>query len=638
MRLAACIRFWLRAALVSLPLFLFALHGAAWGATFLLDSGTEHLVINNHLSYLVEDQPLTHLEASAPERKNQWRPLSGDSFNFGTLHPPIWVRFDIANVSLTDHLWLLEVGWPLLERVQVFQFNHTTQHWSSEMSAGIRAPMDQRAVLHHHFLFPLSLLFNERATVYIRVECRMALFLTLDVWRNRTFWLEDQQRILLLGLFFGILLIMVLYNLALYIITKDRNYLFYVMYAVAILFYELAGTGIGGRYLWDDSPWLRYMGYVLFACISFLAATIFTREFLSLKRYGGWLLQLNNVILVYWLILTLSCAWGDNPLLDYTSQLAAMLSPVAAMLTGIYLWIKGNVQAKHYTIAYSFLDVGTIVLMLGLSGIVPRGPLTEYGQMVGFVLQFVLLSLSLADRINRERREREEAQRVALDLSRKISQTHEEKLMIQEQILEIQRRANEELDVRVLDRTNELERAMKNLELANKELSKLSYTDPLTRVHNRRYFDRILSGEIRRAARTQQPVSVAIADIDHFKQINEVHGHLIGDECLRLVAKTLGQQLGRTGDFIARYGGEEFAFILPATVQENAMIVADRARSAVESLNFINAGKRIGISVSIGVAGWIPKQDEAPHRLLHAADRALQEAKHNGRNKAVAAN
>jgi diguanylate cyclase len=624
-------------ALVSLPLLLFAPQGAAGDPSFLLDSETNHLVINNHLSYLVEEQPLTHLQISAPERQNQWQPLSGASFNFGTLHPPVWVRFDIANNSLTDHLWLLEIGWPLLEQVQVFQFNHTTQRWASAMTSGNNISMDQRPVLHHHFLFPISLLFNERATVYIRVESRMALFLTIDLWRNRTFWLQDQQRILSLGIFFGILLIMVLYNLALYAFTKDINYLFYVMYAVAVLMYELAGTGIGGRYLWDNTLWFRQMAYVFFACLSFLAATIFTRVFLSLKSYGGWLLQLNNVILAYWLVATLSCAWGDNFLLDYTSQPAAMLSPLAAILTGVYLWIKGNVQAKYYTIAYSFLDVGTIVLMLGLSGIVPRGPLTEYGQMVGFVLQFVLLSLSLADRINRERRQREEAQRVALDLSRKMGKAHEEKLMIQEQVLEVQRRANEELDIRVLDRTHELERAMKNLELANRELSKLSFTDPLTRIHNRRYFDQIINSEIRRAARTQQPLSVAIADIDHFKQINELHGYLIGDECLRLVAKTLSQQLGRTGDFMARYGGEEFAVILPTTTQDNAMVAVDRARAAVENINFINAGKRIPISVSIGVAGWVPKPDEAPHRLLHAADSALQQAKNHGRNKAVAA-
>ncbi|MBI5062024.1 MAG: hypothetical protein HZB87_00715 [Desulfatitalea sp.] len=456
---------------ISLPLFLFALHGAAWSSSLFLDSDTDHLVINNHISYLVEREPLTHLQVAGAEHASQWQPLTGDSFNFASLHPPVWVRFDIVNTSLADHLWLLEIGWPLLDHVEVFQFNHTTERWSSKMISGNCVPLDERPVLHHHFLFPLSLLSNERSTAYIRVDSRMSLFLTLDVWRNRTFWLQDQQRILLLGLFFGILLIMVLYNLALYVFTKDRDYLFYVMYAIAILFYELAGTGIGGRYLWDHSPWLRSMAYVLFACLSFLAATFFTRTFLSLKRYGGWLLQLNNVILAYWLIVSLSCAWGDNPLLDYTTQLVAMLSPVAAMLTGVYLWIKGNVQAKHYTIAYSFLDVGTIVLMLGLSGIVPRGLFTEYGQMVGFVLQFVLLSLSLADRINRARKEREAAQRVALDLSQKISKAREEKLMIQEQILEVQRRANEELDIRVLDRTHELERAMKNLELANKELS-----------------------------------------------------------------------------------------------------------------------------------------------------------------------
>jgi two-component system, sensor histidine kinase LadS len=275
--------------------------------------------------------------------------------------------------------------------------------------------------------------------------------------------------------------------------------------------------------------------------------------------------------------------------------------------------------------------------MLGFTGYIERGPLTEYGQMIGFVLQLVLLSMALGARINRERAEREEARMIALDLSRKISKAHEEKLMIQEQMLELHRRANEDLEFRVLERTSELERAMNNLELANKELSKLSFTDPLTKVHNRRYFDQILSSEIKRASRTAQPLSVAIVDLDHFKFVNDTHGHLIGDECLRLVAKALSRNLGRTSDLIARFGGEEFAMILPFTSQENALIVADRARTAVAEINFIHRGRQVNLSVSIGVAGWVPSQNEMPEKLLQQADRALYRAKLEGRNRALAA-
>ena len=581
---------------------------------------------------------MDHLEAASAEFDSLWRAMMGKGFNFGSFHAPVWFRFDVVNIDYAKSSWMFEAGQLLLDHVEVNVLNHITGRWSFSQQAGNLVPIHQRPVGHHSLLFPIDLPPGERSTIYVRVESVLGLYFTADIWQNEAFWRHDQQRTLLLGVFLGILVVMILYNLSLHIFTKDRNYLIYSAYVTAVVLYELAATGLGGRYLWDHNLWFRTNAYVLFAAASFLTATLFIRMFLSLRVYGGWLLQLNNMFLIYWVGATFLFPFVFSKLFFDFMQLVALLSPVAGIVTGVYLWYRGNIQAKYYTIAYIFLSVGTIILMLGYSGLVTRGLVTDYSQVVGFVVELVLLSLALADRINRERVAREEAQVVALDLSQKVSKAREEKLMVQEQILEVQRRANEELELRVLERTRELERAMNNLEMANKELSRLSFTDPLTKLYNRRYFEEILFTEIRRAARIQQPLSVAIVDIDHFKLINDAHGHLIGDECLRLVAKTMSQHMGRSGDLIARFGGEEFGLILPATSETNAMVVADRVRAAVEGIHFIHRGQRILLRVSIGVAGCIPGRDQNPEALLSAADKALYQAKRAGRNRAVAAN
>ena len=279
---------------------------------------------------------------------------------------------------------------------------------------------------------------------------------------------------------------------------------------------------------------------------------------------------------------------------------------------------------------------GTTIHLLGLAGIMARGPTAEYAQMVGFLVEFVLLSIALADRINRERLARENVQREAIELNRKISRARKARLTAQEELLAVQHRANEELEKKVRERTETLHNTMQRLEAANDELSRLSFLDPLTKVYNRRYFDQTISAEIKRASRNDQPLAVAILDIDHFKQVNDTFGHLTGDQCLRRVAGVLKQQLEREGDVLARYGGEEFAFILPATSKSSAVFVANRARLAVEAIDVDHAGTPIPLTISVGVAAWIPEIGESPKRLIEAADDALYLAKAAGRNQVMA--
>jgi len=204
-------------------------------------------------------------------------------------------------------------------------------------------------------------------------------------------------------------------------------------------------------------------------------------------------------------------------------------------------------------------------------------------------------------------------------------------LQAKQQALQIQQRANEELESRVVARTKALEEARHGLELANAELRRLSSTDPLTHLANRRQFDQMLEDEVRRGRRSGAPLTVLLGDIDHFKRINDTYGHPFGDECLRRVAAVLQRHCQRAGDLAARYGGEEFVAVLPECSAQQAGRIFDEIRERFAALSF-NAGDshEFGVTFSAGIC---ETDGHGSGALLERADQALYAAKHNGRNQ-----
>ena len=179
-----------------------------------------------------------------------------------------------------------------------------------------------------------------------------------------------------------------------------------------------------------------------------------------------------------------------------------------------------------------------------------------------------------------------------------------------------------ELERRVAERTRELEEA-------NVRLAQLATVDSLSGVANRRKFDETLVAEVARSLRYARPLSLILADIDGFKRINDTHGHAAGDEVLRAFAQLLDEN-ARSSDLVARYGGEEFAVLMPETAAEDALELAERLRRAIEKSTFAAAGS---VTCSFGVASLLPEGTAA--ELVEAADRALYQAKQEGRNRAV---
>lgn len=177
-------------------------------------------------------------------------------------------------------------------------------------------------------------------------------------------------------------------------------------------------------------------------------------------------------------------------------------------------------------------------------------------------------------------------------------------------------------------------RVGRRIERDEEELQQLATRDGLTGLYNHRAFYKLLEDELARAQRFKRPVSLLMLDIDHFKRVNDTHGHLVGDAVLKGLSERLGRQ-ARVIDCVCRYGGEEITVILPETGLEAAANMAERMRAAVEAQMFdVETGAPVSITVSIGVASW-PVQAASAQTLVVAADAAMYEAKQRGRNRVL---
>ncbi len=203
-----------------------------------------------------------------------------------------------------------------------------------------------------------------------------------------------------------------------------------------------------------------------------------------------------------------------------------------------------------------------------------------------------------------------------------------------ERLLQEMRKLNIELELRVQERTQELEAAYRELQQKNLILQKMALTDPLTNLPNRRAMDRLVRTELLQRTRKPTPLCVGLIDADHFKEINSRYLLSGGDHVLVWLGQTLAKSV-RAVDSIGRVGGEEFMLVAPETGVEGAHILAERIRRTIENSHTVYDGHTIRVTVSLGVVALSPEQIVSYDALRHAAAEALSEAKCTGRNRAV---
>jgi len=210
-----------------------------------------------------------------------------------------------------------------------------------------------------------------------------------------------------------------------------------------------------------------------------------------------------------------------------------------------------------------------------------------------------------------------------LKLSRAVKLLHESQVEL--------RRHQEKLEIIVQERTKKLKDAME-------EIKQISLTDKLTGAYNRRYITENLPREMQRTVRYKRSLSVALFDIDFFKNINDTYGHQCGDAILKNIVKSVTASVRQGTDWIARFGGEEFLVVMPETDEKAAQGVCRRIRHMIEDMRTEWNGKLLAITVSFGVCSYDATRSSAPVKqeaMIHCADKALYAAKQKGRNTVV---
>ena len=582
----------------------------------------DHTVVQNvgHLIDAKKQYSIFNILSSSNEI---WQVYDQDLASLGISDELHWFRFrfTLSNIDSAQSR-LLEIDNALLDNINLWfvQDNHVL----TEYQVGASFPFSQRNVEHERFLFPVPT-NGQTMEIYVSASSKSPMHLPLNIWHQKDYLEFTSKSGLIVGGFFGLMLAMGLSNLFFFITTRNPIFLVYAGYVIFLALTLSELQGLGYRYIWPNSPWLQQHAIGIFANLTVCLSVTFCNLLLNVRFYSARLSKLLNMTAYAFLVGIVISLF--IPLQAFINVFFVMLCASGVFILGvsIWLWIKGLAIARYYTLAWSILFISSFVVSLDALNIINFNLPSYYLLMLGAGIETLLLALVLAISHNQQRRALLDTQTELLDKERQAQHAQKDMLVLQES-------TTEDLEYKVQERTLELEIALRELSETNRELQEKNTLDALTGIRNRRYFDKKYQAEVRRSRREKTQLSVVMMDIDHFKKVNDQFGHLVGDECIKIVANTLKEALKRPSDDVCRYGGEEFALILPSTDLAGALVLVEQLRCKIEKIDIPVEDVSINITISAGIGTAIADLSQPEDIILALADQQLYAAKNAGRN------
>jgi len=472
-------------------------------------------------------------------------------------------------------------------------------------SLAMDAPFDTRPVPHQRFVVPLTIDAGATADLLLRYGSDAHggyVFPDLRMWTPQA--LQRAQSLELAGTAFilGGLLLMAVVAGVVSAATRDGLFLAYGIYALSKIVVWCTVLGFTHEFLLRGEFSWRYMS--VSGAASILAGTWFARLFLRSRRHIPRFDYLLRLMLGNAVVLLIAAVADLVTLAVLSITLALLLYPLV-VVAALLRWRQGSREALVFACGWAVLVAALFLQALRDLGYLAHDFPNYYAPLVGSYLEMGVILVAMGLQLGRLRIEKQRAEQ------RLRAQLEDRQL---------------ELEALVQERTRELEAAKSAAELE-------AQTDPLTKTHNRRSFFRIAGQQLERSRHRAAPFALLMLDIDHFKAINDRHGHAAGDQALFRCAATMQHEI-RDTDTLGRLGGEEFGILLqgpPAAVEQ----VAERLRSAVAAIVIGSESGEIRFTASIGLAHYA--EDADLDALLERADRALYRAKEGGRDRVVVA-
>jgi EAL domain-containing protein (putative c-di-GMP-specific phosphodiesterase class I)/GGDEF domain-containing protein len=548
-------------------------------------SVTDERVVLGKLSEFLEDADNSiEIEQllSADSRFN-WQQISSDTPNFGYTDSAYWVHLQLKNNSDQKVDRVIEIAYPVLDYIEFYQVNGGTIE--TAFKVGDQLPFSNRPIAHRNFVFPLSLEALSNSSLYIKVKSGSSLQLPLSIASEREFFASDQLELIRMCIYYGMMLVMILFNLFIFFSLKEAMYFYYVSFVFCFAAVQFCLNGLAGQYIWPDASYMQDFGILVFVPSIVLFASLFARHFLDLATHAPYADR-------FFKVMTWTAAIGiaGGLVLDYEqsikfSVIAVIPASLGCLLIGPYLWSKGHTIARFYTIAWASITIATVALALSKFGILPRTFLTENGLQFGSALEAILLSLALADRFNNERDQRFQAQKKMLDESRQR-------------------------------------------QLAEQKLIYSALHHPLTGAPNRAFFENWFKEQI--ASKKDMPtMTMGMFYLRRFHEVNKTLGHIQADELLKLITRQLNNMVKqlpgavsldeKEGDSHYIVAMEGVTFVILINNMENPdpkASINSIALKLSEPLEF--NGMAIDIGCVSGTAAYIPQQTDAPTLLRNA--------------------
>ncbi|NEO51680.1 MAG: hypothetical protein F6K54_00335 [Okeania sp. SIO3B5] len=341
--------------------------------------------------------------------------------NLGIKTSAIWVRFRVKNQASLTQKWILSFNDTRTGTVD-FYFPQGDKEGFKTIKTGRFLPFSTREFNHRFFIFSLPFTDNNEKTIYLRLTSKAGLAISLNIYSLETFFQEDQYQLLFLGVGYGIIVIMIGYNLFLFISLKDISYLHFVLFTTGYLCFKLCREEIGHQLFWYDFP--SYFEIQSFGVLSMYFFLIkFTQSFLKTKKYLPKIdrfLFIISLVLVIVIIISMPTKW-NNIIVIFNG----IVISVIILTTALIRWRQGYKPSKYFLLAMFAPLLGIIIRCFSALGFIPYGFYLQNRSNFVFSLSVLLFSFALADRINLIQDEREKAQNEALknaELNQKLIQ------------------------------------------------------------------------------------------------------------------------------------------------------------------------------------------------------------------------